>query len=68
MAPATGTASRSTSSSRWGADNLVWCTDGGLSLEVRTSGEQAVRPGMPMALGIDPRRVSLFAADGGERL
>jgi multiple sugar transport system ATP-binding protein len=51
-----------------GADNLVWCTDGGLSLEVRTSGEQAIRPGMPMALGIDPRRVSLFAAEGGERL
>ena len=43
-----------------GADILVWCTDGGLSLEVRTSGEQAIRPGMPLALGIDARRVSLF--------
>ena len=51
-----------------GADNLVWCIDGGLSLEVRTSGERAVRPGMPMALGIDPRRVSLFATEGGARL
>jgi multiple sugar transport system ATP-binding protein len=51
-----------------GADHLVWCTDGGLSLEVRTSGEQAVRPGTPMALGIDPGRISLFSADGGARL
>ena len=68
MAPATGTASRSSSSSRMGADNLVWCSDGGLSLEVRTAGERAIRPGTPMALGIDPRRISLFAADGGARL
>ena len=51
-----------------GADNLVWCTDGDLSLEVRTPGEQAVRPGTPMALGIDPRRVSLFSTEGGVRL
>jgi multiple sugar transport system ATP-binding protein len=51
-----------------GADNLVWCTDGGLSLEVRTSGERAIEPGTPMVLGIDPRRISLFAADGGARL
>jgi multiple sugar transport system ATP-binding protein len=51
-----------------GADNLVWCTDGGLSLEVRTSGERAINPGTPTVLGIDPRRVSLFAAEGGARL
>ena len=51
-----------------GADSLVWCTDGGLSLEVRTPGERAIRPGTPMALGIDAQRVSLFAADSGERL
>jgi multiple sugar transport system ATP-binding protein len=51
-----------------GADSLVWCTDGGLSLEVRTAGERAIRPGTPMALGIDPRRISLFSADGGARL
>jgi len=50
-----------------GADNLVWCTDGALSLEVRTPGEENVRPGAPMALGIDAQRVNLFAADG-ERL
>ena len=51
-----------------GADNLVWCTDGGLALEVRTAGERPIKPGTPMALGIDPRRVSLFAAAGGTRL
>ena len=51
-----------------GADSLVWCTDGGLSLQVRTAGERAIRPGTPMALGIDPRRISLFSADGGARL
>jgi multiple sugar transport system ATP-binding protein len=51
-----------------GADNLVWCTDGDLSLEVRTSGERAATPGAPVALGIDPRRISLFSADGGARL
>jgi multiple sugar transport system ATP-binding protein len=51
-----------------GADSLVWCTDGGLSLEVRTSGERAIKPGTSTALGIDPRRISLFAADGGARL
>jgi multiple sugar transport system ATP-binding protein len=51
-----------------GADSLVWCTDGGLSLEVRTAGERAPRPGTPMALGIDLRRISLFSADGGARL
>jgi multiple sugar transport system ATP-binding protein len=51
-----------------GADSLVWCTDGGLSLEVRTAGERAIRLGTPMALGIDPRRISLFSADGGARL
>jgi multiple sugar transport system ATP-binding protein len=51
-----------------GADSLVWCTDGGLSLEVRTGGERAIRPGTPLALGIDPRRISLFSADGGTRL
>ena len=40
-----------------------WCT----LLEVRMSGERAIRPGMPMALGIDPGAF-LFAADGGARL
>ena len=33
-----------------GADNLIWCTDGALSLEVRMSGERAIRPGSPLVL------------------
>ena len=68
MAPATGRTSRVDLVEPLGADSLVWCTDGGLSLEVRTPGERAIRPGTPMALGIDAQRVSLFAADSGERL
>jgi multiple sugar transport system ATP-binding protein len=51
-----------------GADNLAWCSDGAIELEVRLPGDQAIRPGAPLALGIDPARVSLFAADSGERL
>jgi multiple sugar transport system ATP-binding protein len=51
-----------------GADNLILCTDGKVELEVRLSGEQNVALGEPLALGVDPRRVSLFAADSGERL
>jgi multiple sugar transport system ATP-binding protein len=51
-----------------GADNLVWCSDGAVELEVRLPGDQNVALGEPLALGVDPRRVSLFAADSGERL
>jgi multiple sugar transport system ATP-binding protein len=51
-----------------GADSLVWCTDGGLSLEVRISGERSMRPGAATTLGIDPQRISLFSADDGTRL
>jgi multiple sugar transport system ATP-binding protein len=51
-----------------GADNLVWCTDGALALEVRTSAERTVQPGARLALGLDSQRVSLFATDTGERL
>src|SRR3954452_24308838 len=51
-----------------GADNLVWCADGRISLEVRTSAERLPRPGERLTLGLDPRRVSLFATDGGARL
>jgi multiple sugar transport system ATP-binding protein len=51
-----------------GADSLLWCTDGGLSLEVRTPADRAIKAGTPIALGVDAERVSLFAADTGERL
>src|SRR4051794_25548573 len=51
-----------------GADNLVWCADDRISLEVRTSAERLPRPGERLTLGLDPRRVSLFATEGGARL
>ena len=38
-----------------GADNLVWCTDGALSLEVRMSGERAIRPGCRWRWASTPR-------------
>ena len=52
-----------------GADNLVWCRDGDLSLELRLPGERmhdgrCARSRSP----IDPARISLFAADSGQRL
>ena len=51
-----------------GADNLLWCADGDLSLEVRVPGDQMFQRGARLALSLDPQRVSLFAAEGGERL
>ena len=50
-----------------GADNLVWCRDGELTLELRLPGD-ALAPGAPVPLAIDPTRISLFAAEGGQRL
>ena len=49
-----------------GADNLLWCGDGKLSLGVRTPGERPVAKGTPWRWA-DPH-VSLFATDSGERL
>jgi multiple sugar transport system ATP-binding protein len=51
-----------------GADNLLWCTDGYRSLEVRVPGDQFFATGTRLALSLDPQRVSLFAPEGGERL
>jgi len=51
-----------------GSDTLVWCGDGGLSLQARLPQGGHARPGDPLRLGIDPARVSLFATEGGERL
>ncbi len=51
-----------------GADSLVWCGDGRLSLGVRMPGERPVAPGTPLPLGISPRQLSLFAAPDGARL
>ena len=51
-----------------GADTVIWCSDGERSIQVRTGGDQTAIPGGRLALGVDPRRVSIFAADTGERL
>ena len=51
-----------------GADNLAWCGDSRLSLAVRLPADRTPEPGERLALDIDPRRVSLFAADSGLRL
>jgi multiple sugar transport system ATP-binding protein len=51
-----------------GADNLVWCRDGDLTVELRLPGDRMMMPGAPVSLAIDPTRISLFAADGGQRL
>ncbi|HMR31740.1 MAG TPA: ABC transporter ATP-binding protein [Geminicoccaceae bacterium] len=53
---------------RMGADNLAWCGDSSVSLSVRLPAEQAPHPGDRLALDIDPRKISLFATDGGERI
>jgi multiple sugar transport system ATP-binding protein len=51
-----------------GADTVIWCSDGDRSVQVRTGGEWTATPGDRLALGLDPRRVSLFATDTGQRL
>jgi multiple sugar transport system ATP-binding protein len=51
-----------------GADSLVWCGDGGVTLGVRMPGDRPVRPGAPLPLSVSPDQFSLFAADGGARL
>ena len=51
-----------------GADNLVWCTDGQLTVEARLMDENVPRRGDRLTLGIDPSRISLFAGGTGERL
>jgi multiple sugar transport system ATP-binding protein len=51
-----------------GADSLVWCGDGRLSLGVRMPGERPVALGAPLPLGISPRQLSLFAQEDGARL
>jgi multiple sugar transport system ATP-binding protein len=47
-----------------GADNLIWCADGDLTLEVRVAGDQTIATGTRLGLNLDPQRVSLFAPDG----
>ena len=47
-----------------GADSLVWCRDGKLSLGVRMPGERSVELGTALPLGLTPAQFSLFDGDG----
>jgi multiple sugar transport system ATP-binding protein len=51
-----------------GADNLVWCRDGELTLEMRLPGERTMPTGASVSLAMDPARISLFCAAEGRRL
>ena len=51
-----------------GADSLVWCGDGRLSLGVRMPGERPIALGTRLPLGLSPQQLSLFADRGGARL
>jgi multiple sugar transport system ATP-binding protein len=51
-----------------GADNLVWCTDGDTSLQLRLPGDRVPGVGSPLALTPDIERISLFDAETGVRL
>ncbi len=51
-----------------GADTLFWTELGGQPLSVRTEGERRIAVGDTLRLSFDPARLSLFAADSGERL
>jgi multiple sugar transport system ATP-binding protein len=47
-----------------GADSLVWCRDGKLSLGVRMPGEQSVDLGTTLPIGLTTAQLSLFDGNG----
>jgi multiple sugar transport system ATP-binding protein len=51
-----------------GADTVIWCSDGGGSVQVRTTGSRKAAPGENLTLHVDPSQVSLFSTETGERL
>jgi multiple sugar transport system ATP-binding protein len=51
-----------------GADTVIWCSDGGGSVQVRTTGSRKATPGENLTLHVDSTQVSLFSAETGERL
>ncbi|MFL5203765.1 MAG: ABC transporter ATP-binding protein [Microvirga sp.] len=51
-----------------GADTVIWCSDGGGSVQVRTTGSRKAAPGDNLTLHVDPSQVSLFSTETGERL
>jgi hypothetical protein len=51
-----------------GADNLVWCVNGGVSLQLRLPGDRFPPVGSSIALTPDVERISLFDAATGDRI
>jgi multiple sugar transport system ATP-binding protein len=51
-----------------GADTVIWCSDGGGSVQVRTTGSRKAARGENLTLHVDSTQVSLFSAETGERL
>ena len=51
-----------------GADNLVWCSNGQISLQLRIPGGQHPAAGTLLTLAPDTERISLFDARTGDRL
>jgi multiple sugar transport system ATP-binding protein len=51
-----------------GADNLVWCTDGTVSLQLRLPGDCFPSTGAPLTLSPDASRIALFDKATGDRL
>jgi multiple sugar transport system ATP-binding protein len=51
-----------------GADNLIWCTNGPVSLQLRVPGDRHPAVGTPLVLTPDMERISLFDATTGDRL
>jgi multiple sugar transport system ATP-binding protein len=51
-----------------GADNLVWCSRDGISLQVRFPGDHIPAVGALLSLSPDMERISLFDAETGGRL
>ena len=46
-----------------GSDTLVWTKLGGSNLAFRMEAEKQAAPGDQVAIGFDPAKASLFAAD-----
>ncbi|MFN3497729.1 MAG: TOBE domain-containing protein, partial [Pannonibacter indicus] len=51
-----------------GADNLMWCANDSLSLQIRLPGTISYPLGTAVSLAFDADQLSLFGGEDGERL
>jgi multiple sugar transport system ATP-binding protein len=51
-----------------GADTIAWTKVAGQPFTFRAAAEVDLRPGQTIAIGFDPARGSVFAAEAGNRL